>query len=277
MSDRTRLLAALKQVGAREDAAIDLAEAALLLGALDRPGVDLEPYRQHLAALARDAGAATGGAASVAHQTAALSQVLVERYGYDGDTENYDDLRNANLLHVIDRRKGLPVALGILYIHACRSYGGSIVGLNFPSHFLLRIESRGQRAIIDPFHGGRTMSARDLRQRLKEVSGADAEITSDHYGAVGNRDVLIRLQNNIKMRAVAGGDPALALKTLDALMAIAPGRTEFWWEAALIHYQRGNIRSAINTLEGFLDGTPADDGPHEQIEKLLRKLRGRLN
>ena len=44
-------------------------------------------------------------------------------FRYRGDEETYDDLDNANLMRVIERRKGLPVALGILYLYAARSQG----------------------------------------------------------------------------------------------------------------------------------------------------------
>ena len=150
MSRRSELLETLRGIGAGEDAAIDLAEVALLLAALDRSGVEIEPYREYLAALASEtAAAAVTGTAGVAMQVSLLRKVLVRHHGYSGDKETYEDVRNANLIDVIDRRKGLPVALGILYLHAARAYGSDIVGLNFPSHFLVRIEARGQRAIID--------------------------------------------------------------------------------------------------------------------------------
>jgi len=54
---------------------------------------------------------------------AALTQVMAEEHGYGGDRQHYDDLQNANLIRVIDRRRGLPVALGILYLHAARAQG----------------------------------------------------------------------------------------------------------------------------------------------------------
>ena len=60
---------------------------------------------------------------------------MVGRYGYDGDRLSYDDPRNADLMAVIDRRRGLPVALGILYIHAARAAGFEARGLEFARPF----------------------------------------------------------------------------------------------------------------------------------------------
>src|SRR5512144_2552546 len=156
---RTSVLEALRETGARDDKAIDIADTALLLAAADRPDEALEPYREALAEIARDAQESTARSHSVDMQTAALTNLLVGRRGFRGDTETYDDPRNANLMHVIDRRRGLPVALGILWMHAARAYGGEIVGLAFPSHFLIRLFARGQRLILDAFGGGRSLGA----------------------------------------------------------------------------------------------------------------------
>ncbi len=278
VSRRSELLETLRGIGAGEDAAIDLAEVALVLAALDRPGIDIEPYREYLAALSAETAAAVSGTgtAGVAMQVSLLRKVLVQHHGYSGDMETYEDVRNANLIDVIDRRKGLPVALGILYLHAARAYGSDIVGLNFPSHFLVRIEARGQRGIIDPFHDGKLMVAQSLRERLKELNGPDAEIDPAHYAAVGDRDILVRLQNNIKFRAIRDKDLTRALEVLETMTLIAPQRTELWWETAVLHHRLGNLKTAITVLETFLAGENGD-GEISLIEDLLRQLRTRLN
>ena len=274
--ERAAVLEALRAIGRLDDGAIDIAEAALLLAALDRPGVALEPYRAHLAELADQARSSTARSHSVDMQVATLTRLLVEHHGYRGDDQTYDDLRNANLMDVIDRKVGLPVALGILWLHAGRAYGGDIDGLGFPSHFLIRLAARGQRVILDVFRGGTPLSASDLRQMLKRMQGLDKEIEPGHYAPVGNRDVLIRLQNNIKLRALAGDDTSRALQVLESMALIAPDRGELWWETAMLHSRLGNLKRAIATLEGFLSGSSGESGRHE-IETLLRTLRGRMN
>lgn len=276
MCKRTNVLEALREIGACEDDAIDIADTALLLAAVDRPDEVLEPYREALAEIARNAQESTARSHSVDMQAAALTNLLVGRRGFRGDTETYDDPRNANLMHVIDRRRGLPVALGILWIHAARAYSGDVVGLAFPSHFLIRLSARGQRLIVDAFGGGRSLGAEDLRRMLKQMSGADKEIEPAHYAPVGNRDVLIRLQNNIKLRALAGNDSARALEVLETMTLLAPDRGELWWETALLHSRLGNMRTAIATLESYL-AAGSHDANRNDIEDLLRRLRSKVN
>lgn len=103
-----------------------------------------------------------------AEPAAALAEAM-RRQGYAGDVLTYDDLQNANLIRVIDRRKGLPVALGILWIHAARARGWRADGLAFPGHFLVRLE---HRVIVDPFNEGRLCDAAFLRRLLRATAGA---------------------------------------------------------------------------------------------------------
>ena len=83
----------------------------------------------------------------------------------------YDDLANANLISVIQRRRGLPVALGIIWLHTARAAGWGAHGVDFPAHFLVALEGKSVQAVIDVFGGGVTLDARDLRVLLKRVEG----------------------------------------------------------------------------------------------------------
>jgi regulator of sirC expression with transglutaminase-like and TPR domain len=271
------LVEALAQVGAARDHAIDLADTALMLAALDHPGLDLAPYRAHLATLAAETGAAAAGGAAeaLAPRIRALADTFAAQ-GYEGDIDTYDDPQNADLISVIDRRRGLPVALAVLWLHAARAQGWMAAGLAFPGHFLIRLESERERAILDPFHGGELREAGELRDLLKQVAGMDAELRPEHYAAVGNRDILLRLLNNVKLRSLQAGDATRALEIVDRLRLIAPNHVELLREAALCHMRLDNLKRAAEMLERYL--AEADDGPaRDEAATLLQHLRARLN
>lgn len=277
--ERAEIEARLRQVGGQADAEIDLAEAALLLAAHDRPGSPLERYRDHVGLLKLDTarlGAAVSAARSLESRAETLRAVFVDKYGYQGDRLAYDDLQNANLMRVIDRRKGLPVALGILYIAAARHQGWSIAGLNFPGHFLLSLEAGSRRAIIDPFYAGQTLGSAALRRRLKAFAGPDAELRPAHYATAGNRTVLLRLQNNIKCRLLQTGRVKQALEVLATMSMIAPREAAFWHEAGALHARLGNLRAAAQSLEHFLDLGTGLESLHEAAT-LLQRVKSRLN
>ncbi len=268
---RRRIESALTALGRADDADVDLGESALLLAAFDDPAVRLDPYRRHLAALVRDIAAA-GEARGAEGRAERLHDVIAARWGYRGDAEHYDDIANASLARVIDRRKGLPVALGVLYIHAARGQGWPAAGLNFPGHFLVRIDGGGKRLIIDPFNEGRILAIDELRQLLKVAEGDGAELEAAHYEAVGNRDILLRLQNNLRMRLFRTGEVRRAAAITESMLRIAPAETALWREAGVLYAEVGDVMPAISALERFLDSGGSDTARH-QAAALLQKLR----
>jgi regulator of sirC expression with transglutaminase-like and TPR domain len=104
----------LRQLGQAGDGPHDIATAALMLSALDHAGRPVEPYLKHFAEIAEHARLEARLSLSVRDGARALSTLLVGRYGYDGDRLAYDDPQNADFMSVVDRRRGLPVALGIV-------------------------------------------------------------------------------------------------------------------------------------------------------------------
>ena len=278
MNQRAAAEAALAALAAQTGAALDVAEAALLLASLDRPRVPLERYREHLATLAREVGALVpaGAAHNIRRRADALAAVIARRFGYGGDTLTYDDPQNANLMRVIDRRKGLPVSLGIIYVQTARALGWPAAGLNFPTHFMVRLDCGGDRIILDPFHGGVVRSAFELRALLKANTGAHAELQPAHTRTVADRDVLLRLQNNIKFRALAAGRTRRASEVIGRMLLFAPDRAALWHEAGICHARLGELAAAGAALEQFVARCDDDDERH-QAAALLQRLRARLN
>ncbi len=266
----------LTEAGTGPDSGVDLALTALALAAIDRPRVSSDRYCRHLDDLANDTARHAHEADDAGKRVAVLAEVLGTEYGYEGDRATYDDLQNANLMRVIDRRRGLPVALGILYIHAGRAQGWPVVGINFPGHFLLRMEGDGERVILDPFASGRRLEANDLRELFKRLAGKDAELEKRFFDAVGNREILLRLQNNIKSRALRSGDVIRAANVLRSMIRVAPEHVNAWYELGLLEAQADNLGSAITALETFLDKSTHDAAKHHAA-MLIQELHAKLN
>jgi regulator of sirC expression with transglutaminase-like and TPR domain len=276
VSNRSAIWEQLKQIGRQPDETIELGPAALCLAALDRPDAPLEPYRSHLAALAADVAALGHRGGDLEGRAWAIARVLYERHGYAGDQDNYDDMRNADLMSVIDRRKGIPVSLGILYAHIGRAMGWTVVGLDFPSHFLLRLEGQGRRTIVDPFDGGRVLTPEDLRALAKSVFGKDAELDRAWFEPTANRDILLRLQNNIRTRSIQAGELERGAEITRRMMALAPDATSLQRDLGMVEAHIGNVGAAIEALARYLQSAPRGEDKAE-VEKMLNKLRRALN
>lgn len=206
----------------------------------------------------------------------ALQTVIAERNGFQGDAENYDDLANADLMQVIERKRGLPVALGMLYIHAARRCGIAVTGIDFPGHFLLRVQANGKRKMIDPFHGAISLGPAELRELLKSFSGLDAELAPEHYKPSSDIDILLRLQNNIKVRALRAGELELATRVIEHSLLIDPEHEGLWHQLGALYARLDQDHMALGAFEQFVKR--CDDPLHRaRIEAVIEELRDRLS
>jgi regulator of sirC expression with transglutaminase-like and TPR domain len=266
----------LRDLGASGEQILPIAEAALALASFERPRVGPSRYREHLRVLARDVGRHAGAGGDAAAHARALNEIILLKNGYTGDELTYDDLQNANLMRVVDRRKGLPVALGILYMHAGRAQGWETVGLAFPGHFLIRLSDGAERLILDPFHGGQVCGAVELRELLKATTGQESELHAEYYAPVSDRDVLLRLQNNLKARLLQAEHHERAVGVVETMLMLAPDLAELWREAGMLHARLGNMRAAAAALEQFVLRAP-DGMARHQAAAMLQQLKAKLN
>jgi regulator of sirC expression with transglutaminase-like and TPR domain len=270
----------LLRVGKAGEGPHDIATAALMLAALDHPEKKLSPYLAHLADLsdaARAEAAFAHDAESAAH---ALGQVFTARFGYDCDRMTYDEPDNADLMMVIERRRGLPVALGILYMHAARAAHMDAHGLHAPGHFLLKLAVKGSEACVDPFAGGAVVDRERVVPHLgipmlaaepgvPEVPGA--------YEPVSDIDVLLRLQNNIRSRALRSHDSARAIEIGRRMAQLAPYRPPLWLDLAHLHESAGALSAARTAYEHCLKASRTGDAHHNEATLALHALRRRIN
>jgi regulator of sirC expression with transglutaminase-like and TPR domain len=111
---------------------------------------------------------------------------------------------------------------------------------------------------------------------FKAIAGNHVELKPEHYREMGNRDLLMRLQNNIKARLLRGGRLYDALEVIEAMLLFAPARPELWREAGLIYARVDRVKDAVAALEEYMKrGTTGDARYNTSV--LLQELRQRLN
>jgi regulator of sirC expression with transglutaminase-like and TPR domain len=273
--------AAIAASGTLPDHEIDLGAVALQFARIDAPQADWRAAAEDLSALAREAVQAAmanpaAEAGDLAERALTLAAVLHERGGFEGDTEHYDDPANANLIQVLERRRGLPVALGILWLHAAEAAGWGAHGVDFPGHFLVALEGERGQAVLDVFHGGLPLGAPELRQLIKQVEGGKAELRPGLLVTMGKRAVLLRLQNNIKLRRLRAGNLRGALACTEDMLRLAPAHAALWREAGLMNQRLDRITAALECLDRCLELEPA--GPAAvRVRQVIEELRQRLH
>lgn len=241
----------LNELGLLDDGDIDLIEAGIAIARADRPEADPARLRRLVSgwaiSLQRDTAPVSGSG-----RARRLTGLIASETGLTGATDDYDNPLNADLIAIIDRGRGLPVALSILYVALARRVGWRADALNLPGHVIVEVKGGVDSALIDPFDHGIGIT----RERAVEISrhgGGDS--VSTRFEPMSNRQLLIRLITNQASRARSGGDSRRALKLYERMTLIAPRLTSLWWERARLEQLLGHNMAARASLTAMLETT----------------------
>jgi regulator of sirC expression with transglutaminase-like and TPR domain len=140
----------------------------------------------------------------------------------------------------------------------------------------MRLEKEGDRIIYDTFQAGKILEAPDLRSILKTNLGKDAELSNQYYDPCTNRDILLRLQNNIKYRLIDSEHYQEALEIVDLMMVFAPDDFRLKLDLAVLLARLERPKAAIENLEIYIEKMPIGIERRE-AEVFLTELRIMLN
>lgn len=263
---------ALMQLGLQEDDQIVLDEAALLLAQPDHPDVDLSTRLNLLDEMTARLLERGANASSVYDQAILLANVIAGEFHFRGDVDDYDNPANADLIAVLERRLGMPIALSIIYVALARRVGWEAAGLNIPGHLLIRIGPPHACVVIDPFNAG-AIAPPDTIARLfaQANSAAPAALPT-----LSNRDTLVRLLQNQASRAQQAGELERALAVRERMTAVAPQYGQLWWERANVERELGQIAAARNSLFALFEMT-RDPNERQRIRATLDELARSIN
>ena len=141
-----------------------------------------------------------------------LHQLLFDEECFRGNQDDYYDSRNSYPSLVLERKRGIPIALAMVYKCVANRLGLDVHGVNAPGHFLVRIKLEGAWTFVDPFFGGDILSRTEAIQRIQRLIGRDlpelateiedadvAENSLDpRFRIASHRDWLARMIRNLQ-------------------------------------------------------------------------------
>ena len=251
---------------------VPLDEAALAIAEEEYPRLDTQEVLLRLDVLAervRRRAPAPGRSATTLH---ALRTVLFEEEGMTGNETDYGDPRNSFLNEVLERRRGIPISLCVVYMEVARRVGLPLQGVGFPGHFLAKYASpSGTEIFVDAFNGGEMLSADECVARYRARTGG-RDLDRRHLAAVTPRQILARMLQNLKRTYLERKDDVRSYWVLDRILLLAPGQLEALRDRGVISARLGVAAAAERDLEGYLARAPAAADAGE-VRRLLGALR----
>ena len=263
---------ALAAAGRAADADFPLLEAALACAVHEDPARDGGPVRT----LADQVAERLQRRLKSESPEEAIAETLSGDFSFTGDLLTWDDPGNADLIAVAQRRRGISVALGVFYLDAARRCGLKVDGVDFPGHFLLRIETADGPLALDPFSEGRVVLPSELARRALRagLTPGVSERLDTLMAPVCDRAVLIRLQNAVFARAQHAKDFATAERAALRRALLDPADHRPWIDVAAAREGQGALAGAMEALGR---AQQIDGGASLAARAARERMRLRLN
>jgi len=149
-----------------------------------------------------------------------LGQPLLRRMNDLGFAQDeFTPLRPAAALldKVLQRKRGQPLAMGLIALELARRLDIPLVGVNFPGHFLLRVP--GADHLLDPC-GGRRLYPNDCRDLLQRQYGPNLTLQADHLHTADPRSILQRLSRTLRQLHLSNDAPLAALVDAERVLEL---------------------------------------------------------
>ena len=172
----------------------DLEKGALKLAQTQYPDINVEGYQALLDSFAGDLRERIKEGGKPEELLGAVNRYLFDELGFTGNEEQYYDPDNSYLNRVLDRRRGNPISLCLVYLLIAARLRLPVTGIGLPGHFICRYQSSSVELFIDAFNRGKLLSKADCVQYLLQ---GNYSVREDYLAPVSPRRLLLRICGNL--------------------------------------------------------------------------------
>ncbi len=265
------------EMARRDETSLELDRAALLIAAEEYPHLEIEYYLDRLDSFADQAMESDDQNDDPLGRIMRLSNLLFNELGFRGDTESYFDARNSFLNEVVDRRRGIPITLSVIFIEVARRIGLRLFGVGMPGHFIVKYVDDDSEIFVDPFNGGRLLSEESCREMVEQMYNGAMQFHPTFLKAATKKQILTRMLQNLKGVYARAMDNHKTLGVIERVLLINPNAAAEIRDRGLIYLSMGRYAQALQDLEEYLRRAPkAEDVKEikERIGQLQRKQAG---
>jgi len=202
-----------------------------------------------------------------------LNEHIFEKYGFQGDDEDYYDPRNNFLNAVIDKKTGIPITLSIIYSEVAKYIDLDLRIVGFPGHVVVKYE---EEMIMDPFYRGRLLTINDLEEILYRNFGDGVEFIPEYLNTATTDQILTRLLRNLKNAYTQSYAYDKAMRCTDMILGIRPESPEEIRDKGILEERLLHYNEALPLLNKYLELEPeAEDA--DFILELIKSVREKTN
>ena len=207
-----------------------------------------------------------------------FNKLFFEKWGIQGNDDEYYDPRNSFLNDVIDRRTGIPISLTMLYVDIARGGAGiDVIPVGMPGHFLAGFNER-QDLYIDVFGQGAFLTLPECGKRAESII-PELKFEPGHMYRVGPRVIVARMLRNLINIYISEENFPKALHSIEMILCVEGETPEWMRQRGLIFAATQNYGRAVDDLERYLECAPNAPDRYIMVDhvRALQKKRATVN
>lgn len=192
-----------------------LEEAVFLMASYGYPELDMDKYKNELDTMGEKLNASIDKLKTNTlipqgdplHIINIINNFLFYQQGFKGNTENFYEPENTFFNDVMERKKGIPISLSILYLLICKRLNLPTYGVNLPAHFIIKYVDDKDEFYIDPYNNGIVISKSEAVKFLSRIGLTKEDFDSISFLKIADdKDIIRRSLNNLVNIYTRSGD-----------------------------------------------------------------------
>lgn len=178
----------------KEGGYTDLAEGMRLVASYEYPDLTPEKLQASLHAFYRDVNAAYTPADDPHEKIKRLNEVFFGKMGFGANTRDFHAPENSFLNVVLEKKKGMPITLCVLYLLAGNQLQLPLYGVNAPNLFILTYKDDPVQFYINVFNRGIVFNREYIELYIGQLNLPPADA---FYQPCTHLDIVTRVLRNL--------------------------------------------------------------------------------
>jgi len=169
-----------------------LIDGAIIIARYQYPDLEKDKIYKHIKQITQDAWLELNDNLTALEKIKVLNRIIFDVHGFYGNTKNINSPKNSFINNVLERKKGNPITLGILYLAICEELDIPMFGVDIPAHFILAYAEDKEIPLfyLNVFNKGTAFGYQDIDKFLEQLK---VERKDKYYVPCTNLSVIRRL------------------------------------------------------------------------------------
>lgn len=174
----------------------ELIEGSLIIAKYQYPDLEQTEIKNFIKQLTQDIWLELNDNLTALEKVKVINRIVFDVHGFYGNTKNINSPKNSYLNNVVERKKGNPITLGIIYLAVCNNLNVPMYGVDIPAHFILAYaeESTDVLFYLNVFNRGTVFGPDDIDKFLEQLK---LEPKEEHYTPCSNLIIIKRLVQHL--------------------------------------------------------------------------------